>query len=205
MIHERPERNDGTPPTPEQLAAFADGELTATERSAMEDWLANHPAAVAEVECCRRVKDLMRQTAPTPPEPRAWAAVRAGIEARLTQPRRRSFPVFRIAAGLVGTAAAAVLVVFLGRGIMAPTVKSEVFPVADAGDVMILSMDPGDAAALVVGKPPAVEPIVLATAEEVTLVSAEPYHADGVTPDMWTGQGAAPMIVPFGNADDREK
>ena len=57
-------------------------------------------------------------------------------------------------------------------------------------------MDPGDAHALVVGDPPLVEPIVLANQEEVTLVSVEPFPADGTMSDMWRERGAAPMIVP---------
>src|SRR5205814_7023357 len=42
-------------PTPEQLAAYADGELADADRAAVEAWLLRDPSAAAEVEAQRRL------------------------------------------------------------------------------------------------------------------------------------------------------
>ena len=84
MNPDRIDPNSG--PTPEQLAAYADGELAWADRAAVEAWLARDPAAAAEVESLRRFTQAWRDAAPSPPGPDAWSRVRSKIESGLDAP-----------------------------------------------------------------------------------------------------------------------
>src|SRR5436309_10364312 len=75
------------PPTPEQLAAFFDGELEGKDALAplkqrIEAWLCEHPEARAEWDLYRRLAELWRATAPDEPAEEAWNAVRARLPER---------------------------------------------------------------------------------------------------------------------------
>src|SRR5262249_37476417 len=59
-------------PTPEQLAAYADGELADVNRAVVEAWLSRDAAAAAEVESLRRFTQTWRDAAPSPPGPETW-------------------------------------------------------------------------------------------------------------------------------------
>jgi hypothetical protein len=69
-------------------------------------------------------------------------------------------------------------------------------PILSADDVELVSLEGNDARLLVVGNPPAHEPMVLAATGDVTLVSIEPDE-DGFVPQarMNPGSSAAPMII----------
>ncbi len=74
-------------PSPEQLTAFLDGELDVAGRARVEAWLADRPAAAAEIDGQRRVARLWGETprpsqAPTPGRP-SWLASKPDC------PRRR--------------------------------------------------------------------------------------------------------------------
>jgi hypothetical protein len=182
-------------PPPEQLAAFADGELDPGARDRVEAWLADHPEAGAEVESLRRLLDLFRAAAAPEPAPEAWASAQARLEAGLPagsppRPRRGRRP-RRWAAGLC--AAAAVLgLLLLARpwwpragphdAVPGPEEEREPFPVATAQEVNIISMDVNDADALAV-HPPVLGPVEFAAPADITVVHVEPL-ADGMRPRL---------------------
>jgi hypothetical protein len=191
-------RHDWTDPepTPEQLAAYADGELDASARDAMAAWLARCPAAAREVEAWQRLDRLFQGTAPAEPAPPAWIATRDRIAAGMRVKRRPSGPWW--AAGVA--AASVLLALFLGKDAWQPPVTpvpvETPYPVAEADEISILSMDPDDTVALVVGTPPIVGPIDLARAEDITLVEARAHQEDEEPAQLWPGDGGGPMIVP---------
>jgi anti-sigma factor RsiW len=84
-------------PTPEQLAAFVDGEGSPAARRAVEDWLASHPEDLAFVESLRDLDQVWHDTAPPEPSEEVWAPVLARIEGGVSAPARRG----RHLAGLV--------------------------------------------------------------------------------------------------------
>jgi hypothetical protein len=193
-----------TRPTPEKLAAYADGELPGPERARIEASLDNCPEALAELESLRKLSCLCRRTTAPEPPADAWDATLARVHAALPAPRslpwrrparRPVFPVFT-------AAAAAVAVVLLGRSFWpAPQVPLRVNPVpglagpvdlADSRDVEIISMDGDDTGRLLVGRPPVPEDLVLAGQGDVTLVRMEPF--EGAMPAM--RQDGAPIIFP---------
>src|SRR3954463_1573502 len=69
--------------TPEQVAAFVDGELDPGNSARVEAWLTDHPEMAAEAEAWRRLARVWAETAPPDPGPAAWATTRARIEAAL--------------------------------------------------------------------------------------------------------------------------
>lgn len=175
-------------PTPEQLAAFADGQLQGTERERVEGWLFEHPDASAEVESYRRLARLW-QTAPIPQPPaEAWDRTLQRIKDRLPVDRR--FPW----GGLAGLgAAAAILVGLLLPQWLGPRTQyrgeAMPFPVVAAQDVTIISMDAADIDKLVVARPPVdLREIAFANHDDVRLIG--PADAD-IRLEDW----GAPMIV----------
>jgi len=83
---------EGTP-TPEQLAAYADGELDGHDalaplRQHIEAWLALHPEARAELEAQRHLRRIWDETTPPEPSEAAWRRLLARLPAQpaKTQP-----------------------------------------------------------------------------------------------------------------------
>ncbi len=102
-------------PSPEQLAAFLDGELDPATAARVEAWLADNAAAAEELDGQRRVLRLWRANPPPEPGPAAWTTVLSRVEARLPAARRRPRK-WPIALGVAAGAAAAVFAaVFLSR------------------------------------------------------------------------------------------
>jgi anti-sigma factor RsiW len=215
----------GTRPTPERLAAYADGELHGPERALVEAWLDVCPQARAEVEALRRLASQCRHTVAPEPSPDAWDAALNRLHAALPaeeprplpypRPRRRSFR------PALGAAAAVVAAVLVGRGLwliaprVPPSVASPANPtvavtpfspstltgplrLVDAHDVDIISMDGEDTGILLVGHPPLLDALVLAGPGDVTLVGMEP--ADGPAPDLRRNRDAL-LVVPPSAAD----
>jgi anti-sigma factor RsiW len=194
------------PPTPEQLAAYVDGELEAASRRQVEQWLATHPEAAAEVEAQRRLLALWRKLPACEPAEVEWAATLTRILAACETPAR---PVVGqrlawTAAALTALAATVALALLGGPSrrsethprpqlVVVPAV--EPLPVTTSAAVEIISMDAADASLLVIGQPPVNEPLVLAAAGEIQLDKLEPDE-DGMVPLFADAPGPdAPMIV----------
>ena len=201
MSHDpRPEH--GTP-TPGQLAAHADGELGPADRARVEAWLRDHPDARAEVEAQRRLARLWQAGAPPEPGAAEWSGVLARVEAGLpagppanpypARPTRGGRHMPRLLVALAGAAAGVLIAVALARlGLPRP---GPALPVAAPDDVEVLSIDGGDVGALVVGRPPVQGPLVLASADDVT-VHDSGRDVDIVNPEPPPpNQPAGPMIM----------
>jgi hypothetical protein len=200
MMHEL---NEGPHPDPEELMAFADGELAAARQEEVAEWLAAHPEEHVQIDEFHRLTRIWQLTTPPEPAPEAWAGTLVRIESAvsirnpLQAGGRFRRPVWTFS-GLV--AAAAVLgVVVLGRSLgPVPTSTTgespqdeEAYPVASAHEVNIVRMDARDADALV-GHPPLSDSLIFAAAGDVRLLNAQP-HFNGRVARM--GDGSVPMIV----------
>jgi anti-sigma-K factor RskA len=182
-------------PSPEQLTAYADGELPGCERAQIEAWLVEHPDVAAEVEGSRRLMRLWEKTAPNPPAPAVWNATLDGITTRLPSSRRQGVLPGPWRSRAIWAASAAVVLVLLGRTLWDQTREAVVppgetlpFPVANAQDVTILSMDASDTGFLVIGHPPILGKIDLADHGDVVLL-------DRADPEIRLEDWATPMIV----------
>jgi hypothetical protein len=203
-------------PTPEQLAAYADGELAGADRAAVEAWLARDADAAAEVESLRRFTQAWRDAAPAPPGPEAWSVVRNRIEAALdAPPAPRRWPrrlLLGAAAAALGAAAAAVLALALsnpGRAPPAPVPPTpdpepiaavEPFPVVGPEDVVIVSICGADTGCLVAARPPVdgIGEDELARESDLVLLNVEP-HRDGMLPEVRFQDPAPTMVTPPAN------
>jgi anti-sigma factor RsiW len=162
-------------PSPEQFAAFLDGELGAGARARVEVWLANHPSAAEEIEGQRQVMRVWQASAPAEPSPTAWAAAFDRIEARLRPVSHRPRAIRRTLWLSAGLAAAVFVAVLLGRQFQ-----------PRAATTRPASIVPGEASDQ--------EPILLASQDDVSVVNVEPYSQDdGRVPSI--GEGDVSMIV----------
>lgn len=182
-------------PSPEQLAAFLDGELDPAIAARVEAWLADNAAAAEEMDGQRRVLRLWQANPPPEPGPAVWTAVLSRIEANLPVARRRPRKWPRVLSFGAVAAAAVLAAVFLTRLFQggSPKDADAPLPVIAPGDVTIISMDARDASGLVVAAPPVQEPIVLAGQDDVSVVDVKSYRDDGPVPHI--GEGEVPMIV----------
>jgi anti-sigma factor RsiW len=183
----REEIHPDSGPSPEQFAAFLDGELAADGRARVEAWLANHSDAAAEIEGQRGVVRLWQTSAPPEPVPAAWAAVFDRVEARLrpTLSRRRRALRRSLWAG-AGLAAAVLIAVLLTRQFQSGPAAVRP-PVIASG----------------VGTEPDQEPILLASQDDVSVVNVESYwQDDGRVPSI--SEGDVSMIVAAPLAADRD-
>jgi anti-sigma factor RsiW len=198
------EWDKGQPPAPEELMAFADGELGPARHEEVAKWLVGRPDAQGQVDEFRRLGQLWRNAQPPEPSPQAWAAALARIEnalppsTPLPRPRPR-----RPAWTFPALAAAAVLGVVLLSRSLAPvgtptnnngssTADDEPYPIVAANEINIVGMDAQDADALV-GHPPLSGTLEFAAPADVRLLNAQPHRDDGRIPQM--GDGDVPMIV----------
>ncbi len=162
-------------PTSQQLAAFADGELSAPAREAVQAWLATRPDARAEVEANRALLRAWRASPPDEPSPEAWERVQARIAAGASSgpgpiplPRPRPRWALRVVGALVATAA------LVGGALLARALWAPVPP--DEPPVAVQSGPPAT-------KPPA--PKVLAKNED----------EDESFPVMPASEGEGPLQV----------
>jgi len=144
-----------------------DGELGEEERARVEAWLDTHPDARAEVESQRRLQGWFENGAVPEPDARAWEATLARVEAallpagpRVRAGRRGPWRTPWLWAVGLATAAAVLLALWVGRDrprppLPGPSADEGVLDVVAEADVIIHDMDPFDAAAVVVGRPPA--------------------------------------------------
>jgi hypothetical protein len=191
-------------PTPEQLAAFADGELSGAARRAVEDWLAAHPDDLAFVESLRDLDQVWLDTAPPEPREDTWAPVLARIGDAASKPAHRGRRVAGfawIALALGATAATLAISIGLtrtppeGSPPTAPEVARQTLPFATEDDVEIISMEADDAKVLVVGDPPHRGAIVMASAKDVTVHQSAP-GLEVIMPDQKDqGSPAWPLVL----------
>jgi hypothetical protein len=168
-------RGDEEPaPTPEQFAAYADGELDghpALERlrGRIEAWLARHPDAAAEVEAQRRLAQLWQDTTPVEPSEAAWGGVleRLGSLPRTPPagPGRRGVGRLALWAGALLAASAAA--VWLALALSSPGPGRPAAPPANP------QPDPQERAAKPQPAPEVLEPFPVATADEVEILSIQ--------------------------------
>ncbi len=192
------EWKDPMEPTPEQLAAYADGQLHGPDRDRVEGWLSRHGEAAAEVESYRRLAQLWETTSAPEPPLAAWDRTLDRIKDRMPGKRRSLFGLSWGGLGGLGAVAAAVLVVLLARPfgpkpqLVDPgeELTQEVpFPVATPGDVTIISMDVGDVDCLVVGQPPVeIRRLDLASRDDVKLLGQ-------TDPEIRLEDWGSPMLV----------
>jgi hypothetical protein len=200
---------DGWTPRPELLAAYADGELADEGPQAalyrrLEAWLAAHPEMAYEIEGNRRLTDWFRATIANDPGTAAWAPVLArlrGLRLVPTRPKPRWIRVAWI--GAAGAACVWLAFALLyrpgqeniaGPGTQEITARSrpaavleeaepEVFPVATAAEVEILSVKGEDTTTVVVGELPVEGSLPLLQVNEVTLTHVEPAR-DNMVPEV---------------------
>lgn len=193
-------------PFPELLAAYADGELDAAGRARVEAWLAEHPDAFVELENQRKLSrtntELWQSSAPASPGERSWARmivrVHTALIHRPAAPERRSWR-FRYGAAILATAAAALFAIGLFRPGQPPTVvpspdaDETVLVMADASDVDVQSIQDADTELLVIGQPPLIGQVVLASPGDIQLEKVL-KDTDGMMPAPMAGGPNVPML-----------
>jgi hypothetical protein len=209
-----PERRGGADDSPrERPFAFGDGRLPpAAEGDDFDAWLAEHPAAHDDLADVSRLRELFLSVGPSEPEEGAWTAALNGIRAAI--PNRRGWrrapsPWSRLVLGMAA-AAAVLCLALIGRSwwlsgpLPQPVLMEEPYPVVAAQDVTIISMDPHDVAALVVGEPPVTGELVFAQPDDVRVIKCERCPHSGNLPHLKRGE--VPMfvtaVVQADNSDD---
>jgi hypothetical protein len=210
--------DDGWAPSPEQLAAYADGELEGPMQAPLKklviDWLREHPEARAEIEGCRRLSELWQLTAPPDPEERLWTAVWKRVQEikpplPVGEKAAEKWRVLPWVAALAGVAAILALALWLPGQVRewwnptdekqeaqqkqpigpAPVAQNEPWPVVSADEVDIVRIEGADLLTLVVGKPPVEGPMQWAAPGEVWLASVQPAPSDDMVPNIHTLPG----------------
>ncbi|MGH7172728.1 MAG: hypothetical protein ACRELF_07330 [Gemmataceae bacterium] len=146
------------------------------------------------------LRRLSQSVLPPEPEEAAWHAVLARVHASVESQAatgRFSRPLW----GIVGfTAAAAILALLLTRSLWRTSVPApapraeEAFPVVEADDVIIVSMDARDVAALVVGEPPISGELAFARPEDIRVIRCERCPHSGRLARLEPGE-EVPMFV----------
>jgi hypothetical protein len=167
------------------LAAYADDQLDEATRCRVRSWIDAHQSARRELDgqfaFSQRRAQLWNDLQATQPSDAAWAGVWERIEFSLESPRTEVKPRQRrrwlrrgiISGLLVAPCSAAVALCLTGpapvttveQAVDEPT--PEVFQVAAADDVEILSVRDSDAASLLVGQPPLCGKMTLAARGDV--------------------------------------
>jgi len=190
----------------EILAGYADGEFEGRDDLALlkqrvEDWLAEHPEARAELSQLRQLKQLWRDTTPPSPPPEVWLQMLAEVET--VRPRSvRAGAWRRGAAACAAVAASIALLASIWWSTRPATVQplgpaneeDAPFAVAAAQEVEIMNVEGADTHTLVVGELPVKGPLELAAAGEVTVTSVQPAARDNMMPEVYVQGPGRPMI-----------
>jgi anti-sigma factor RsiW len=198
-------------PTPGELAAYLDGELSTDAWLRVEGWLTEHPDVAAYLDGHREVAMWFESARPPEPSFEEWDAALQRIENALAAPASLPLVVSRRPKqGRRGqwmrwTAAAAAIIVAAVLIQRQPSPMSnlavEPLPVASADDVEILSIHGADMAMLLVGAVPLQEPVALATGNDVTVENMQP-DSEGLVPSLGISPDdtGSPMIVTPANS-----
>lgn len=195
-------------PSPELLAAYFDGEFEGRDdlgllRCRLEDWLADHPDARAELAAYRRLRQLWLDTPPPEPPPGAWQRVQSHLEASCKGGRLLIAPHRGGAWPVILFASAACVLLALTVAIRLATLADDTpFPVASEREVVILHVDGADTGTIVVGELPLKGPLELVGPGDVTLTSVQPAQSDNMVPDVFVGGPGRPII--WARADGEE-
>jgi hypothetical protein len=151
------------------------------------------------------LRELFRAGAPAEPSDAEWSQALERIHRAVSRPQVTPVPAVRrwrlgilVAASLAAAAAIALAVVIPSLRNAAGTADQHVdveYPVTDAADVEIISMDAADSGAIVVGDLPLRKPIVFMEPGDVSFRSIE-RSAEGEFPDvhMHKEDDQSPMI-----------
>jgi anti-sigma factor RsiW len=179
-------------PSPEELMAFADHELSAERHNEVSDWLAGHPEAAGEVDEHRRLHRLWQTNALPEPAPQAWAEALSRVDALVPHPLPPQIRPWSRPLWMAAAVAALVPLFFLGRIWLAPPGpvenalsvadtrdSDEPFPVAAAHEIDIVSMDAEEADSLV-GHPSPLRNLQFATPADIDQVQGAQGKGDAV-------------------------
>ena len=153
-------------PTPEQIAAWVDGESSSCEAGLVESWMADHPEARREAESMAQMTRLYRDQALPMPSEERWQSALDRIRPRVAPSPGAAWR-WRLLLGLTLASAAMVGAVVLSRAlwptptpepfVQTPAVRGEdddePFAVAKLSEVHIIRMDADDADRIVTGQP----------------------------------------------------
>jgi hypothetical protein len=180
-------------PSPEELMAYADGELAPPRRDEVATWAASHPDAASEVEELRRLRALWQTAAFPEPSTDAWTRALSRVGMAFPRPLPSRSPAWRGPLWFAAAVAAVLPLLFFGRMLWVPAPSDEPFQVAEPHEVDIVSMDARDADALIG------HPSLTADLEFTTRGDVHDVHIDGPPQDGWGGdlaEGAVLMVVP---------
>jgi hypothetical protein len=186
-------------PSRELLAAFADGELETPSQARLcreiEDWLARHPEAAAELDAQHELRQLMAATTPVEPPPAAWLRVWWRVLRAPPPRRRRLTPGLWVAGLLAGCAAAVVAAILLlgpGRD-QSPVVQHERDspPVKSAPERPLVPKLPGDSVVVTSPQAKAGDVLEVATSEEVEIMRVAGADTDTLV------IGQLPLVGPI--------
>ncbi len=169
------------------------------DRDNWETWLTEHPEAKDDFADLPRLRELYQSICPPEPDDAAWNAVQARIHESISRGQSERTSSRRPLWAILGlTAAAAILSLLLARSLWptrAPTPGvEEPFPVAEADEVTIISMDARDVAALVVGEPPVGGELEFARPEDIRVIRCERCPHSGRMARL-EQDGEVPMFV----------
>ncbi len=171
------------------------------DRDNLDAWMREHPEANDDLADLPRLRELYQSASPPEPEEAAWDSVCSRIYDSIGRgPSAR--PRWAIA---VGSVAAAILALLLARSLWNTTTvpvpapatvqrDEEPFPVVDPDDVVIVSMDARDVAALVVGEPPIGDDLEFARPEDIHVIRCERCPYSGRSARLERGD-EVPMLV----------
>lgn len=207
------------PGNPLLQAAYLDGELEGTplleeRRRLVERWLEEHPEAAEHLSECLALTELLAESAPLPPSEadwdRVWSSIQAKIEKEKQHQRRwRQWRLgFAVAAAIAILLCGAVLRLSSNVDPSSGTVEErseqmatlEPLPVVEGHEVEILQVAGEQTPLVVAGELPVKEEMVLASAEDVTVMDVDPAGGVAVpristasaSPMIWAGEGLEP-------------
>jgi hypothetical protein len=162
-----------SPPSPELLAAYVDGEFEGTEelawhKQSIEEWLEQHPEAAADIVAWRRLKQLCQRTAPVEPAESVWNELWRRMEWTLRQPEAERPPHRRMAFWLRGVAAAAILLACSASAWLVWRQLAQTGSDFGSTSASVAERNAGDSK-----DPPQEEVYPVATADEITILHVE--------------------------------